>query len=52
MSRARADRSPTAPLSALDRGRAWLVTGPVGRAVAFAIDFVAAFARLLLPRGR
>ncbi len=26
----------------LDRFRAWLVTGPVGRGVAFAIDFGAA----------
>jgi hypothetical protein len=26
-------------MSALDRARAWLVTGPLGRALAFAIDF-------------
>jgi hypothetical protein len=28
--------------SPLTRLRAWLVTGPVGRGVSFAIDFVAA----------
>jgi hypothetical protein len=26
----------------LNRAKAWLVTGPLGRAFAFAIDFVAA----------
>ncbi len=26
-------------LGALDRARAWLVTGPLGRGLAFAIDF-------------
>jgi len=26
-------------VSLLDRTRAWLVTGPVGRGLAFAIDF-------------
>jgi transketolase len=26
-------------VSALDRARAWLVTGPLGRGLAFAIDF-------------
>lgn len=29
-------------LSRLERGRAWLVTGPLGRGLAFAIDFGAA----------
>ncbi|MEZ5077749.1 MAG: hypothetical protein R2725_09920 [Solirubrobacterales bacterium] len=32
-----------------DRGLAWLVTGPVGRGAAFAIDFAAA-ARTMLAR--
>jgi hypothetical protein len=35
-----ARRSTT--LSVLDRARAWLVTGALGRGVAFAIDFSAA----------
>jgi transketolase len=26
-------------VSALDKARAWLVTGPLGRGLAFAIDF-------------
>lgn len=26
-------------MSPLDRARAWLVTGPLGRGLAFAIDF-------------
>ena len=26
-------------MSRLDRARAWLVTGPVGRGLSFAIDF-------------
>jgi len=26
-------------MSPLDRARAWLVTGPVGRGLSFAIDF-------------
>jgi hypothetical protein len=26
-------------VSALDRARAWLATGPIGRGLAFAIDF-------------
>jgi hypothetical protein len=30
-------------VSPLDRARAWLVTGPVGRGLSFAIDFAAAF---------
>ncbi len=28
--------------NALERFRAWLVTGPIGRGLAFAIDFAAA----------
>ena len=30
------------PVSPLDRARAWLVTGPLGRGLSFAIDFGAA----------
>jgi transketolase len=37
-------------LSAPERLRAWLVTGPLGRGLAFAIDFAAALRALL--RGR
>jgi hypothetical protein len=51
VSLAPADRPP-APLGPVDRGRAWLVTGPVGRGAAFAIDFAAALGRLLARRGR
>ncbi|HEX8753434.1 MAG TPA: hypothetical protein VF731_08460 [Solirubrobacterales bacterium] len=29
-------------MSPLDRARAWVVTGPVGRGLSFAIDFTAA----------
>lgn len=29
-------------MPALDRAKAWLVTGPVGRGLAFAIDFAVA----------
>jgi transketolase len=29
-------------MSPLDRARAWLVTGPLGRGLAFAVDFAAA----------
>jgi hypothetical protein len=32
---------------AIERLRAWLVTGPLGRGFAFAIDFVAALRTLL-----
>jgi hypothetical protein len=35
-----------------DRLRAWLVTGPLGRLVAFVLDFSAALGRTLLRRGR
>ena len=34
----------------IDRGRAWLVTGPVGRGLSFAIDFGAALRALLAKR--
>jgi hypothetical protein len=39
---------------AVDRSLAWLVTGPVGRGAAFAIDFAAALGRGLrsVARGR
>ena len=33
------------------RARAWLVTGPLGRGLAFAIDFAAAVRGSLLHRG-
>lgn len=33
----------------IDRPRAWLVTGPLGRGVAFAIDFASAL-RIFLSR--
>jgi hypothetical protein len=33
-----------------DRLLAWLVTGPVGRAVAFALDLVAVLVRAVLRR--
>lgn len=36
----------------LQRLRAWLVTGPVGRGLAFAIDFAAAFRSFLAERRR
>jgi hypothetical protein len=29
-------------VSRADRAKAWLVTGPIGRGLSFAIDFVAA----------
>jgi len=37
-------------LSPLDRARAWLVTGSLGRGVAFAIDFAAAVRTMLRAR--
>lgn len=37
-------------MSPLDRARAWLVTGPLGRGVAFAIDFTAAVRTMLRSR--
>lgn len=35
---------------ALARGKAWLVTGPVGRGLSFAIDFAAAVRTMLAKR--
>jgi hypothetical protein len=37
-------------MSPLDRGRAWLVTGAVGRGLAFAIDFSVALRTMLARR--
>jgi transketolase len=37
-------------LSPLDRARAWLVTGPLGRGLAFAIDFGVALRTMLKKR--
>jgi transketolase len=37
-------------VSALDKARAWLVTGPLGRGLAFAIDFAVALRKGLLQR--
>jgi hypothetical protein len=37
-------------VSSLDRARAWLVTGALGRGVAFAIDFGAALRTMVLRR--
>jgi hypothetical protein len=37
-------------MSGLGRGRAWLVTGPLGRGLAFAIDFGAALRTFLAGR--
>ena len=36
----------------MNRARAWLVTGPIGRGFAFAIDFAAAVRKGLLRRAR
>jgi hypothetical protein len=41
---------PPLRLSAADRLRAWLVTGPVGRLAAFAIELAAAIGRALRRR--
>ena len=38
------------PKDALVRARAWLVTGPFGRGLAFAIDFGVAIKTGLAPR--
>jgi transketolase len=35
----------------MTRARAWLVTGPLGRGLAFAIDFAVALRRGLLRKG-
>jgi hypothetical protein len=37
-------------MSPLDRARAWLVTGPLGRGFAFAIDFSVALRTMLARR--
>jgi hypothetical protein len=37
-------------MTPLDRARAWLVTGPPGRGLAFALDFAAALRTLLARR--
>ena len=34
----------------LDRAKAWLVTGPVGRGLSFAIDFAVALRKWLVQR--
>jgi hypothetical protein len=42
--------TPVADLSPLDRARAWLVTGALGRGHAFAIDFAVALRTMLRAR--
>jgi hypothetical protein len=37
-------------MSPLDSARAWLVTGPLGRGVSFAIDFSVALRTMLARR--
>ena len=37
-------------MSRSDRARAWLVTGALGRGLAFAIDFAAALRTMLVER--
>jgi hypothetical protein len=37
-------------MSRLDRGRAWLVTGPIGRGLSFVIDFSVALRTMLAQR--
>lgn len=37
-------------MSALTKARAWLVTGPIGRGLSFAIDFGAALRTMLAQR--
>jgi len=41
---------PVTDFSPLDRARAWLVTGALGRGLAFAIDFAAAARTMLRAR--
>jgi hypothetical protein len=41
---------PTQGFSTLDQARAWLVTGPLGRGFAFALDFTAALRTMLRSR--
>jgi hypothetical protein len=38
-------------MSPLDQARVWLVTGPVGRGLSFAIDFAVALRTMLARRG-
>jgi hypothetical protein len=38
------------PRTGMDRLKAWLVTGPVGRGLAFAIDFAIALRKALFQR--
>jgi hypothetical protein len=40
------------PVGPFGRVKAWLVTGPLGRGLAFAIDFAVAVRRGLLRRAR
>lgn len=44
------ERGPARPLGTVDRARAWLVTGPLGRLAALAIEFAAALGRTLRRR--
>jgi hypothetical protein len=37
-------------ISGIDRIKAWLVTGPVGRGLSFALDFAVALRKGLLQR--
>ena len=45
-------RPPARRLGPLDRLRAWLVTGALGRGTVFAIDFAAALRELIRSRRR
>lgn len=42
--------APPPPMRTLDRLRGWLVTGPLGRGAAFAVDFLAALRTMLARR--
>lgn len=42
--------TPAGARGAVDRALAWLVTGPLGRGVAFAIDFGGALRTMLARR--
>lgn len=44
------NRAPAALRGARDRALAWLVTGPLGRGLAFALDFGAALRTMLARR--
>ncbi|MEX2107768.1 MAG: hypothetical protein WD827_02630 [Solirubrobacterales bacterium] len=50
MSRSPATSSPRSGF--FNRGKAWLVTGPLGRGLAFALDFAVALRRGLFRRSR